>query len=321
MSKHKGLAPAISELYSEFSLECEEAELMGILDEAIREHLELKRKQGAEQGELRQLEDEAFGPPPRPEGDEGADRAEISAEATDEPETTIVPAAAGPTDDAPSQVEAPADAVERETAAETQLDREAIAQQPTQVFDVAGELAREDADEPSSDSGELDSDAENQDPGAAASATETGTAEHAPPSSGEAVEPPMRIETPPPAPEPEDAGETAPAEVEEEEEPSPDSAAPTDEPAQAEIFDEQSLSEELDLALDDPAGAEPRKPAFFDETDEFQTPQRPRRQPVDSPDTSEEDVLEETPEFLEETPEHDRLWFEQKPPKDFDFND
>jgi hypothetical protein len=32
-----------------------------------------------------------------------------------------------------------------------------------------------------------------------------------------------------------------------------------------------------------------------------------------------EDVLEETPEFLEETPEHDRLWFEQKPPKDFDF--
>ena len=32
-----------------------------------------------------------------------------------------------------------------------------------------------------------------------------------------------------------------------------------------------------------------------------------------------EDVLEETPEFLEETPEHDRLWFEQRPPKDFDF--
>ena len=32
-----------------------------------------------------------------------------------------------------------------------------------------------------------------------------------------------------------------------------------------------------------------------------------------------EDVLQETPEFLEETPEHDRLWFEQKPPRDFDF--
>lgn len=32
-----------------------------------------------------------------------------------------------------------------------------------------------------------------------------------------------------------------------------------------------------------------------------------------------EDLLEETPDFLQETPEHDRLWFEQKPPRDFDF--
>jgi hypothetical protein len=32
------------------------------------------------------------------------------------------------------------------------------------------------------------------------------------------------------------------------------------------------------------------------------------------------DVLEDTPEFLQETPEHDRLWFEQKPPRDFDFD-
>ena len=33
-----------------------------------------------------------------------------------------------------------------------------------------------------------------------------------------------------------------------------------------------------------------------------------------------EDVLEETPDFLQETPEHDRLWFEQKPPRDFDLD-
>jgi hypothetical protein len=31
------------------------------------------------------------------------------------------------------------------------------------------------------------------------------------------------------------------------------------------------------------------------------------------------DVLSDTPEFLQETPDHDRLWFEQKPPRDFDF--
>ena len=35
---------------------------------------------------------------------------------------------------------------------------------------------------------------------------------------------------------------------------------------------------------------------------------------------ADEDVLEETPEFLQDTPEHDRLWFEQRPPRDFDFD-
>jgi hypothetical protein len=38
------------------------------------------------------------------------------------------------------------------------------------------------------------------------------------------------------------------------------------------------------------------------------------------PEPSADDLLEETPDFLEETPEHDRLWFEQKPPKDFDLD-
>jgi hypothetical protein len=51
-------------------------------------------------------------------------------------------------------------------------------------------------------------------------------------------------------------------------------------------------------------------------------PEEPREDPLDEweeePEPT-EDVLRETPEFLEETPEHDRLWFEQKPPKDFDF--
>jgi hypothetical protein len=45
--------------------------------------------------------------------------------------------------------------------------------------------------------------------------------------------------------------------------------------------------------------------------------------PVDPPEELEgavEDVLEETPDFLRETPEQDRLWFEQQPPRDFDFD-
>src|ERR1700742_853532 len=40
---------------------------MSILDDAIREHLELKRAHGADAGELKRLEDEAFGPPQRPD--------------------------------------------------------------------------------------------------------------------------------------------------------------------------------------------------------------------------------------------------------------
>jgi hypothetical protein len=43
-------------------------------------------------------------------------------------------------------------------------------------------------------------------------------------------------------------------------------------------------------------------------------------QPPAPPKDGEEDVLEETPDFLQETPEHDRLWFEQKPPRDFDLD-
>jgi hypothetical protein len=33
-----------------------------------------------------------------------------------------------------------------------------------------------------------------------------------------------------------------------------------------------------------------------------------------------EDVLGETPDFLRDTPEQERLWFEQQPPRDFDFD-
>jgi hypothetical protein len=40
---------------------------MSILDDAIREHLELKRAHGADDHELKKLEDEAFGPPQRPD--------------------------------------------------------------------------------------------------------------------------------------------------------------------------------------------------------------------------------------------------------------
>jgi hypothetical protein len=59
----------------------------------------------------------------------------------------------------------------------------------------------------------------------------------------------------------------------------------------------------------EPAPREPHEDPFDELIEEDEEPSPPS-----------EDVLEETPDFLEETPEHDRLWFEQKPPKDFDLD-
>src|SRR5215218_68990 len=57
--------------------------------------------------------------------------------------------------------------------------------------------------------------------------------------------------------------------------------------------------------------AEPAPEPLDEPTDEHAAP-------TADPPAEREDVLEETPDFLQETPEHDRLWFEQKPPRDFD---
>ncbi len=85
----------------------------------------------------------------------------------------------------------------------------------------------------------------------------------------------------------------------------------------------------------EPAPAEEPPPAVsntptrgFDALSEEELEDEPfAEEPAPAPPSTEppagdaEDVLEETPEFLQETPEHDRLWFEQKPPRDFDFDD
>jgi hypothetical protein len=61
-------------------------------------------------------------------------------------------------------------------------------------------------------------------------------------------------------------------------------------------------------------------PWLDDEPDEVPATEALQERPRRTVDGEEEDVLEETPDFLQETPEHDRLWFEQKPPRDFDWD-
>jgi hypothetical protein len=62
----------------------------------------------------------------------------------------------------------------------------------------------------------------------------------------------------------------------------------------------------------DPSRQGHEPPSHLDqETEEYEL--EPEHEQAD-------DVLETTPEFLQDAPEHDRLWFEQRPPRDFDFD-
>lgn len=78
-----------------------------------------------------------------------------------------------------------------------------------------------------------------------------------------------------------------------------------------------------------PSATPPAPPAPKDDADATpNVPVVPRRRLDDGGDNppappaherTSDDPLSDTPDFLQETPDHDRLWFEQKPPRDFDF--
>jgi len=79
--------------------------------------------------------------------------------------------------------------------------------------------------------------------------------------------------------------------------------------------------EQEDEALAAPGpGAEEDPWLVEDLADEPPPAEPPPGEPPPAGEPPAEDVLEETPEFLQETPEHERLWFEQKPPRGFDWD-
>jgi len=90
--------------------------------------------------------------------------------------------------------------------------------------------------------------------------------------------------------------------------------------AEDEAFDADPFPD-AEPASREPAAGEPagRAPELSgDETREFSV--EDAIDPADVSAEDGEDMLEETPEFLQDTPDHDRLWFEQRPPRDFDFD-
>jgi hypothetical protein len=447
---------------------------MSILDDAIREHLELKRAHGADDSELKKLEDEAFGPPQRPDeidpfaeapteflatpgetsaeapaigedAERGGRRPDITdlQEAPPAPSDDLAPpaedelsptpdapppsptaaadvplppppgeapaadlapptgespavptdAATGsffdqystpatdapveptdedlvPTDEAsPSRTdEAPAPSAdasppptdeaplppvdEEQPAAEHEVvadagpaaaeERHAIADQPTQMFDVQAHVdAEAAADAPATGEQASPTDEELVDA--------AGEEPHAAPPAPEEAGPPTELYAQPPletrGPDAEVAGHP-PAEAE-----------PEEGSAEFDFFNEQRLSDELDQALEAPLpptdehlampqykdAPESDQGGVFDfqsggktdeedpseevlrRADEAEAAEEPAAEDDEGetafdPETGHEDVLEDTPRFLEDAPEDDDLWFEQKPPKDFDLD-
>lgn len=280
---------------------------MGILDDAIKEHLELKRQHGAGESELQQLEDEAFGAAERPgEGppDPFAEAptqfmaqpevAEAKPEPAEKPaaeEEQAAPARRRPSaeiadlQEPPEPAEEPAPAMEHETipAGPSTEEREAIAEQPTEMFDVEEELSAGEVEAPS----------------------EEDLVEE------ELSEPRLAPVDPLAVVEEIEEAEVEVVAVEEDEDEIDD-----------DFWDEKRLSDELDQALEAPAedDEEPEDEEALYEDAGTEDEEGPLAE-APPPARTDEDVLEETPDFLEEAPEDDQLWFEQKPPKDFDFDD
>jgi len=296
---------------------------MSILDDAIREHLELKRAHGADESELKKLEDEAFGQAERPDApdplaeaptefmatQEAAEAAEPGSEEEDRRRVNIADLQEPPpADSVAPEAEAPAAPANDAAQAAPPAEEE----QPAMEHEVVAEPPEP---EPA---------AEEPGPG---SETEERHAIAEQPTEFFDVEAEMGTEDPPAAEAPSPTDEEI-VEVEREE----PRLVPVadDEEEDEEFWSEQRLSDELDQALEAPITEEHEAPqaaadpgALYEdaatEGERDEDGEQPR--PDYDPDTGHEDVLEDTPDFLEDTPEDDDLWFEQRPPKDFDFDD
>jgi hypothetical protein len=99
----------------------------------------------------------------------------------------------------------------------------------------------------------------------------------------------------------------------EEIEPSGAAPAPMEPAPDAEATPDEVLPEE---ALEAEPPAAPPSPSRAVDAGQAE----PREEALPAEEVAGEDVLEDVPDFLEESPDQDRLWFEQKPPKDFEFD-
>jgi hypothetical protein len=215
---------------------------MGILDDAIREHLDLKRRRGADPTEIERAEQEALGPVRR--------GPELTGEDVAAPE----PAAAPEAEETPPAAE----------------EWERFPEDP-ELHDLEEPDGLAPYEHPHAPGGDPLTDDEPFTGEAHGSTPAPDATDLAPEPADLAPAPELE---PPPAPHPADRPSPSP----------PPPAPPHDEERSTRV-DQQTEEYELE-----PEGEDG------------------------------DDVLESTPEFLQDAPEHDRLWFEQRPPRDFDFD-
>ena len=312
---------------------------MGILDEAIREHLDLKRHHGADDSEIEGLEAEAFGP-------------------ADRPDATGPESEAGtPGSEAETQIISPGSSLTAPAGEGDQLDK---------VFEAGGQAEAEVEAEPSAEQHRIPPVTETEDetvaesPPEQALAAETAEAgpaaqEEADPEAAAPAEPETVVETPPeqalaaetaeagPAAQDEAAPEVAEPEAGDDGDDAGDAlererenlaSHPTEhydvdaaiaEEDEIDVLSESSLSDELDRALDGPSDpvdtsgpdpdSEPESEQEFEAApadDEMAEPVQETDEPVQETDEPEQETDEperdtepadEGEDVLEDTPD------------------
>ena len=228
---------------------------MGLLDDAIREHLDLKRRRGGDPAEIERAEREALGPVRRKGG---------QASLTADPELDALIEADD--DELPGGVDEPGSAYDEPGSAYDEPD------DGTAVDLAEGDL-------PAAELPRLD-----DEPGA--------PDEPRPPHFVDEDEEPFADD---------DEHETRVMRIPDQEPPPTQAPEPTMSDATSEYDVEEALAADREEGDDAEAGADVEEG-------------------TDGETEKDEDMLEETPEFLQDTPDHDRLWFEQRPPRDFDFD-
>ena len=320
---------------------------MGVLDDAIRDHLDLKRRHGASEQELRRQEAEALGParrdsdapgdtggesvgvqleePPRA-GDASPDLFDQTADsAAFEREASTAEPAAGPDDqtEASDDLARAAGVAHAEEEEEEGSADEVPSAERLEGAEPSGapEAAATEAEEPASEtiiSGTRETQAPSDETVVAADSPATPTAptssrepEVAPDAEGEAEPSPESIETDELLIEYDEELLTDEELLEEDEE-----LLEEDE----ELVEEGAMDEGERGAPAADAGAAEQPEEGVSVVEGGLVEEELTREELAEEGLAGDDVLEETPDFLQEAPEDERLWFEQQPPRDFDLD-